>query len=77
MLVASQVIDRHIVRLWHADSPEEYVKVGIVWLTFIGLAAALADGETVRVEVLRNALPPGGRRWPTSCSISPCWRCFA
>lgn len=61
-LVASQVIDRHVVRIWHIDSAEEYVKVGIVWLTFIGLAAALADGETVRVEALRNALPPGFRR---------------
>jgi TRAP-type C4-dicarboxylate transport system permease small subunit len=61
-LVASQVVDRHLVRLWHVDSAEEYVKVGIVWLTFIGLAAAMADGETVRVEALRNALPPAFRR---------------
>jgi TRAP-type transport system small permease protein len=61
-LVASQVIDRHVVQLWRADSAEEYIKVGIVWLTFIGLAAAMADGETVRVEALRNALPPTFRR---------------
>jgi TRAP-type C4-dicarboxylate transport system permease small subunit len=61
-LVVTQVVDRHFARIWHADSPEEYVKVGIVWLTFIGLAAALADGETVRVEALRNALPPALRR---------------
>ncbi len=60
--MASQVIDRHVVQLWHADSAEEYIKVGIVWLTFIGLAAALADGETVRVEMVRNALPERGRR---------------
>lgn len=62
LLVASQVVDRHLVRIWFADSPEEYVKVGIVWLTFIGLAAALADGETVRVEIVRNALKPALRR---------------
>jgi TRAP-type C4-dicarboxylate transport system permease small subunit len=63
VLVASQVIDRHLLRIWHADSAEEYIKVGIVWLTFIGLAAALADGETVRVEMVRNALPQRGRRF--------------
>lgn len=62
LLVASQVVDRHVVRMWFADSPEEYIKVGIVWLAFIGLAAAMADGETVRVEALRNALPPRARK---------------
>jgi TRAP-type C4-dicarboxylate transport system permease small subunit len=62
LLVASQVIDRHLMPIWHADSAEEYVKVGIVWLTFIGLAVALADGETVRVEALRNVLPATLRR---------------
>jgi TRAP-type C4-dicarboxylate transport system permease small subunit len=62
LLVASQILDRHVAQIWHADSPEEYIKVGIVWLTFIGLAAALADGETVRVEMLRNALPAPARR---------------
>jgi TRAP-type C4-dicarboxylate transport system permease small subunit len=61
-LVASQIVDRHLVQIWRADSPEEYIKVGIVWLAFIGLAAALADGETVRVEMLRAALPPMARR---------------
>jgi len=50
LVVVSQVIDRHFIDLWR-DSPEEYVKIGLIWLTFIGFALAMRQGTEIRVEL--------------------------
>lgn len=60
-IVASQTIDRNLVPFWR-HSPEEYVKVGLVWLCFLGFARVYAAGETIRIEFLHGALSPPARR---------------
>jgi TRAP-type C4-dicarboxylate transport system permease small subunit len=61
VLVTSQFIDRNYVTLWH-DSPEEYVKIGLVWLCFLGFVRASATGETIRITFLHDLLPKGIQR---------------
>lgn len=60
-LVASQSFDRNVLPLWR-HSPEEYVKVGLVWLCFLGFARVYAAGETIRIEFLHAAVSPRARR---------------
>lgn len=56
VVVASQVIDRHFLDLW-SDSPEEYVKIGLIWLTFVGFALAMRFGTEIRVDLADHFLP--------------------
>lgn len=56
ILVTTQFIDRNYVTLWH-DSPEEYVKIGLVWLCFLGFVRASATGETIRITFVHEQLP--------------------
>ena len=60
-VVASQTADRY-VPLW-SDSPEEYVKIGLCWLCFLGFALALKDGTEIRVDLADRILPEAVRRW--------------
>ncbi len=61
LLVSSQTLDRYIT-VWH-DSPEEYVKIGLTWLCFLGFALALKDGTEIRVDLADRFLPATARRW--------------
>ena len=61
VLVASQTLDR-FVSLW-TDSPEEYVKIGLCWLCFLGFALALKDGTEIRVDLADRILSVTARRW--------------
>jgi TRAP-type C4-dicarboxylate transport system permease small subunit len=54
--VFSQFIDRNFATLWR-QSPEEYVKIGLVWLCFVGLARAFATGEIIRITFLHEIVP--------------------
>ena len=55
IVVVSQVIDRHFIDLWR-DSPEEYVKIGLIWLTFVGFALAMRQGAEIRVDLADHFL---------------------
>lgn len=55
-IVASQVVDRNLLPLWR-HSPEEYVKIGLVWLCFLGFARVYAVGEAIRITFVHDALP--------------------
>lgn len=61
IIVSSQTLDRFFT-LW-TDSPEEYVKIGLTWLCFLGFALALKDGTEIRVDLADRFLPPTARRW--------------
>lgn len=61
LMVASQTLDR-FVTIW-SDSPEEYVKIGLCWLCFLGFALALKDGTEIRVDLADRILPATARRW--------------
>ena len=60
VVVVSQVIDRHFIDLWR-DSPEEYVKIGLIWLTFVGFALAMRQGTEIRVDLADHFLPAKAR----------------
>jgi len=60
VVVVSQVIDRHFIDLWR-DSPEEYVKIGLIWLTFVGFALAMRQGTEIRVDLADHFLPARAR----------------
>jgi len=57
LLVFSQFIDRNFIMLWR-QSPEEYVKIGLAWLCFVGLARAFMTDEIIRIMILHEVLPP-------------------
>jgi TRAP-type C4-dicarboxylate transport system permease small subunit len=61
VVVFSQTVDR-FVSLW-TDSPEEYVKIGLAWLCFLGFALALKEGTEIRVDLADRFLPAAARRW--------------
>ncbi len=61
VVVVLQIVDRHFVDLWK-DSPEEYVKIVLIWLTFIGFALAMKNGTEIRVDLADHYLPKGVRR---------------
>ena len=61
IIVASQTVDRYVT-LWQ-DSPEEWVKIGLAWLCFLGFALALKDGTEIRVDLADRILPAVARRW--------------
>ena len=56
VIVASQVVDRYVIDLW-TDSPEEWIKIGLVWLTFVGFALAMRHGTDIRVDLVEHFLP--------------------
>jgi TRAP-type C4-dicarboxylate transport system permease small subunit len=56
VVVASQVVDRYLIDLW-TDSPEEWIKIGLVWLTFVGFALAMRHGTDIRVDLVEHFLP--------------------
>lgn len=41
---------------------DEYVKVGLIWLTFLGFGIAIRAGVAVRVDLVDHMLPPAWRR---------------
>ncbi len=61
IIVSLQTVDRFFT-LW-TDSPEEYVKIGLTWLCFLGFALALKDGTEIRVDLADRFLPVTARRW--------------
>lgn len=60
VVVVSQVLDRRFIDMW-SDSPEEYVKIGLIWLTFIGFALAMREGTEIRVDLADHFLPRKAR----------------
>jgi TRAP-type C4-dicarboxylate transport system permease small subunit len=61
LIVSSQLIDRHLVTLPMA-APDQYARVMLVWLTFIGFAVAVKNGINIRVDIIDSRLPAGASR---------------
>lgn len=61
IVVFSQFIDRNFYPFWR-DSPEEYVKIGLTWLCFLGIARAFSTDETIRISFMQEILPPWAAR---------------
>jgi TRAP-type transport system small permease protein len=57
-----QVVARYVMQS-PFTSTEEYTRMVLVWLTFMGAAAALRRNRLTRIEVLEELLPAGVRRF--------------
>lgn len=61
-VVGAQFVDRRIVDLPIA-APDQYARIGLVWLCFVGFALAIRHGVNIRVDLVDARLPPAVRRW--------------
>ncbi|HVO47364.1 MAG TPA: TRAP transporter small permease subunit [Steroidobacteraceae bacterium] len=56
LIVFGQFVDRHFISL-HIAAPDQYARVALVWLTFIGFAIAVRNGLNIRVDLIDARLP--------------------
>lgn len=55
-IVTGQFIDRHFFDLpW--DAPDQFARIAVIWLCFLGTALALTEGSTIRIDLLDHVLP--------------------
>jgi TRAP-type C4-dicarboxylate transport system permease small subunit len=57
MIVLSQFVDRYVTPIWAGVPADEYVKVGLIWLTFIGFGLAMRAGAEIRVDFVDQHVP--------------------
>jgi TRAP-type C4-dicarboxylate transport system permease small subunit len=57
VIVSLQFVDRHFIDTGIA-APDQYARVALVWLTFIGFAIAVRAAVNVRVDLIDARLPP-------------------
>lgn len=55
-IVALQFVDRHFIDTGVA-APDQYARVALVWLTFIGFAVAVRAAVNIRVDLIDAHLP--------------------
>jgi TRAP-type C4-dicarboxylate transport system permease small subunit len=60
VIVSLQFVDRHFIDTGIA-APDQYARVGLVWLTFIGFAIAVRAAVNIRVDLIDARLPPKAR----------------
>ncbi len=56
LIVALQFVDRHFIDTGIA-APDQYARVALVWLTFIGFAVAVRAAVNIRVDLIDAHLP--------------------
>jgi TRAP-type C4-dicarboxylate transport system permease small subunit len=57
LIVTSQLVDRHLIDIPLA-APDQFVRVGLIWLTFVGFAAAIRARENIRIDFVDRLLGP-------------------
>ena len=67
-IVTSQLVDRHLFEVPLA-APDQFVRVGLIWLTFVGFAAAIGPGRTSESISSTGCSDPGYGPLSTRCSI--------
>lgn len=61
-IVTGQFVDRHFIDLpW--DAPDQFARITVVWLCFIGTALALVEGSAIRIDLLDHVLPQRVIAW--------------
>ena len=60
VIVSLQFIDRHFIDTGIA-APDQYARVALIWLTFIGFAIAVRSMVNIRVDLIDSRLPPRAR----------------
>ncbi|APW39314.1 hypothetical protein RD110_20575 [Rhodoferax koreense] len=61
LFTVGQVADRYVLKS-SFDAHDQFARLGLVWLTFLGIAVGIRDRTNVRVEVLNHLAPPRVRR---------------
>jgi TRAP-type C4-dicarboxylate transport system permease small subunit len=56
VIVALQFVDRHFIDTGIA-APDQYARIALVWLTFIGFAIAVRAAVNIRVDLIDAHLP--------------------
>jgi TRAP-type C4-dicarboxylate transport system permease small subunit len=56
VIVALQFVDRHFIDTGIA-APDQYARISLIWLTFIGFAVALRAAVNIRVDLIDAHLP--------------------
>ena len=56
VIVALQFVDRHFIDTGIA-APDQYARVALVWLTFIGFAVGVRAAVNIRVDLIDAHLP--------------------
>ncbi|MFJ3045650.1 TRAP transporter small permease [Herbaspirillum chlorophenolicum] len=51
-----QVVDRYLLKS-SFDTYDQFARIGLVWLTFLGIAAGIRDRANVRIELLNHFAP--------------------
>jgi len=60
-IVLLQLVDRHFFDVG-IQAPDQLVRIGVVWLCFLGFAAALQAGANIRIEFVEHWLGKRARR---------------
>lgn len=60
-IVVGQLVDRHAIDV-PIHAPDQFARVGIIWLTFLGFALAINDGSAIRVDLIDHWIPERPRR---------------
>jgi TRAP-type C4-dicarboxylate transport system permease small subunit len=59
-IVALQLVDRHFFNVG-IQAPDQLVRIGLIWLCFLGFAAAVEAGVNVRIEFIDHWLSARAR----------------
>ena len=65
VFTVGQVADRYLVKSAF-DAHDQYARISLVWLTFIGIAVGIRDRANVRIELVSHLAPP---RWRQSIAL--------
>jgi TRAP-type C4-dicarboxylate transport system permease small subunit len=56
VFTVGQVFDRHLLKSTFA-AHDQFARIGLVWLTFLGIAVGIRDRTNVRIELLNHLAP--------------------
>jgi len=57
IFTVGQVIDRHLFRTGFSAF-DQYARLGLVWLTFLGIAIAFRERANIKIDLADHFLPP-------------------
>jgi TRAP-type C4-dicarboxylate transport system permease small subunit len=61
VFTVGQVADRYVVKS-SFDAHDQFARIGLVWLTFLGIAVGIRNRTNVRIELLGHLASPRTRR---------------
>ena len=65
-IVVAMFVDRHFITLPMA-APDQYARIALVWICFIGFALAVRAGVSIRVDMIDARLPVFWRNVLAGC----------